>query len=108
MGKHRIKVSARELHEILFGRTTIDLLDVEQLVDTSQTHAIAHAIHYATRYMSGERTLNEVVSRVLDDLRAQGLDVLVPYPVGNLAQFRALELAAAINRMRTLQVKASA
>jgi predicted ABC-class ATPase len=107
-GKHRVRISARDLHEILFGGTTIDLLDVEQLVDTSQTHAIAHAIYYATQYMNGQRTLNEVVSRVLDDVRTKGLDVLLTYPVGNLAQFRALELAGAINRMRSLEVRETA
>jgi len=104
-GNQRVKISARGLREILFGRGTIDLLDVEQLVDSSQTQAIAHAIHYAGRYMNGERSLGEVLTRVLDDVKAQGLDVLVSYPTGNFAQFRGLDLAAVINRMRTLQVK---
>ena len=104
-GNRRLKVAAKGLREILFGRTTIDLLDVEQLVDTSQTHAIAHAIHYAMQYMNGKRSMKEVVTRVIDDVERQGLDILAPYKVGNLAGFRAIDLAAAINRMRTLEVR---
>lgn len=106
-GNQRIKVGARGRHEIMFGRTDIDLLDVEQLVDPSQTNAIAQAIHYAVRYMDGKRTLKDVVSKVIEDVDNGGLDVLVPYSVGNLARFRELDLAAAINRMRTLKVNSS-
>jgi len=106
-GNRRIKVGSRGLHEIMFGRTDIDLLDLEQLVDPSQTTAIAQAIHYAVRYMDGKRTLKDVVLQVIEDVDNRGLDVLVPYSVGNLARFRALDLAAAINRMRMLKVNSS-
>jgi len=43
-----------------------------------------------------------VVDRVLADVRERGLDVLSPFPAGDYAAFRALEPAAAINRMRSL------
>jgi len=33
------------------------------------------------------------------------LDVLSPRPAGDFARFRGLELAAAINRLRTLEIK---
>jgi len=107
-GGRRVKVAAKGLHEIIFGRTSVDLLDIEQLVDVSQTQAIAHAIHYAVQYMNGQRSLKEVVIRVLDDVENQGLDVLIPYKVGNLAGFRPMDLAAAVNRMRTLKVRTGA
>ncbi|RKY66280.1 MAG: ATPase, partial [Candidatus Latescibacterota bacterium] len=77
---------------------------VEQLVDISQTRAIGDAIYYATRYMDGRRTLREIVEAVLRDIEKKGLDVLSPRPVGDYAAFRGLELAAAINRLRTLSV----
>lgn len=39
-------VYATELYRIHFGTTTIDLTDVEQIIDLSQTKAIAQAILY--------------------------------------------------------------
>ena len=100
----RVKISAPRLREISFGRTSIDLGDIEQVVDISQTRAIGHAIAYATRYMDGNRTLRQVIFRVMADIDRQGLDILTPYCTGDLARFRAIELAAAINRMRTLRI----
>ena len=100
----RIKISAPRLHEIVFGRSVIDLGDMEQLVDMSQTRAIGHAIGYATRYMDGRRTLKEVIECVMDDIGHQGLDILTPYCSADLARFRDIELAGAVNRMRTLRI----
>jgi predicted ABC-class ATPase len=103
-GKHRLKISAPRIDEILFGKTFIDINDVEQIVHMSQTRGISHAIHYAIRYMDGNRTLEEVVNQVITDINDNGLDILTPYVTGDIARFRGLELAAAINRMRTLKV----
>lgn len=104
-GRREVKISSKGLHSIAFGTHNIDLGAVEQLVDISQTRAIGDAIYYATRYMDGRRTLREIVESVLRDIRTRGLDVLSPRPVGDYAIFRGLELAAAINRLRTLSVR---
>lgn len=101
-GKRKVKISARGVNTILFGVNEIDLENVEQLVDMSQTRAIGDAIYYATRYMDGEKTLREVVNAVCKDTQ-KNLDVLSPNPVGDYATFRKLELAVAINRLRTLR-----
>ncbi len=103
-GKHRIKISAPRRDEILFGKTLIDIGDVEQIVHISQTRGIAHALHYAIRYMDGKRTLKKVVDRVTADVNDRSLDILTPYVTGDIARFRPLELVAAMNRMRTLMV----
>ena len=42
---------------------------------------------------------------LLEDLDKNGLDMLPPFMTGDLAQFRDIELAAAINRMRTLSAR---
>ncbi|MBI9090461.1 MAG: ABC-ATPase domain-containing protein [Desulfobacterium sp.] len=101
-GRQRIKNQGDRT--IVFGNTRIDLWDLEQIVHTSQTRAMGRAILYAMQYMDGERTLEQVISRVDKDLDEQGLDILMPFVVGDLVRFRPLELAAAINRMRTLEV----
>lgn len=106
-GRREVKISPKGLHTIVFGTHTIQLGAVEQLVDVSQTKAIGDAVYYATRYMDGNKTINELITLVLNDIHERGLDVLSPWPVGDYAAFRALELAAAINRLRTLSVRQS-
>ncbi|MFW6061888.1 MAG: P-loop domain-containing protein, partial [Planctomycetota bacterium] len=101
-GKRSVKIVPRGLTRIQFGTDDIDLSASEQLVDTSQTRAIGEAIHHAMQYMDG-RPLAEVLREVVSDVRERGLDGLTRHPAGDLAQFRPLELAAAINRLRTLQ-----
>ena len=79
--------------------------DLEQIVEEAQARAIGHAIHYATRYMDGKRTLREVLEMTMADLSEKGLDILPPWLTGDLAYFRMVELAGAINRMRTLKIR---
>ena len=106
-GRKAVKISPKGLKTILFGVHPIDLGGIEQLVDTSQTRAIGEAINYAVKFMDGRRTLAAVVDAVSKDVEEKGLDVLSAKPMGDFAGFRGLELAAAINRLRTLKVKQS-
>ncbi|MBW2123740.1 MAG: ABC-ATPase domain-containing protein, partial [Deltaproteobacteria bacterium] len=104
-GKREARIDAKGLTTILYGRTTIDLDCLEQLVDTSQTRAVGYMIHYyREHYLDGTRDLSEGLERVFQDLERKGLDVIAPYKVGNLALPRIFEVAGAINRMRTLRV----
>jgi predicted ABC-class ATPase len=103
-GKKDVKIQSSSTRSISFGRSTIELDAVEQLVDVSQTRAIGDTLNYAKRYMDGRRTLAEILDCVSTDLEEKGLDIISPYPVGHYAAFRRLELAAAINRLRTLEV----
>ena len=104
-GKKEVKIQSSSTRSISFGRSTIELDSVEQLVDVSQTRAIGDTLNYARRHMDGQRTLSEILDCVLQDLEEKGLDIISPYPVGHYALFRKLELAAALNRLRTLEVK---
>ncbi|MEE8397446.1 MAG: ABC-ATPase domain-containing protein [Desulfobacterales bacterium] len=107
-GKGRLKISAPRLREIVFGHTSIDLLDIDQITDIAQTRAIAYGIYHATRFMDGASSLKAVIAAVMDDIEKQGLDVLTPYITGDLAAFRGIELAAAINRMRDVRMEQKA
>ena len=104
-GRREVKISERGLKTIVFGAHTIDLGAIEQLVDPSQTHAIGDAVWYATRFMDGHTPVRKIVDRVLADVGKRGLDILIGRPVGDYAMFRRFELAAAINRLRTLKVR---
>jgi predicted ABC-class ATPase len=106
-GKKAVKIVPKGLKTILFGVHPIDLSGIEQIVDTSQTRAIGEAVNYAVKYMDGKKSLAAVVDAVMVDVKTKGLDVLSPRPVGDFAGFRGLELAAAVNRLRTLRIKHS-
>ena len=101
---HKIKLKAEGVNHIVFGRQRIDLSAVEQIVSGSQLNAISDAILYARKYME-DRTLGEVLEQVEHDISERGLDVLNQRRRGDFARFRSTELAAAINRLRTLKIK---
>ncbi len=104
-GKREVKIDAKGLLTLLFGQTRIDLKDMEQLADISQTRGIGHLIHYLSqKYIDGQKTLSEALDAAYEDLSRGGLDILLPYRTGNLAMPRKLEVAQAINRMRSLRV----
>ncbi|BBO84568.1 ATPase [Desulfosarcina ovata subsp. sediminis] len=95
-GKQRIH--AQDAHRLVFGEQVVDLTDLEQLKEASQTHAIGYAMQYAKKYMDGS-PLRDVIQRVINDIEAEGLDVVRDRICGHLAGFRGLELAFALNRL---------
>lgn len=92
--------------KLMLGYEEIDLRAIEQIVEAHQVRAIAQAIVYAERYYFDiQRSLSEVLDYVMADIVSGGLDVLGENErrYGDLAMFRRFELAAAINRLRTLK-----
>ncbi len=106
-----MKIDARGVEQIRFGRDDIDLRALDQLVDLSQARALGYAIHLASHRFMDERTpLGEVIEAVARFLDERGLDTLDPFRrgeahPGNFARPRALELAAAINRLRSVRMR---
>lgn len=104
-GRRAVKLKVRDVDEVAFGTEDIDLAAVEQIVEPGQLRAIACAIVYAKdQYLDRRRTIPEILDRVMEDIEERGLDVLTEFPQGDLAVFRRFELAAALNRLRTLIV----
>ena len=110
-GRRAVKIDAKGIDRILYGRDAIDLRHLEQLVDESQTRAIGTAIHLAVKqFMDGERTLREVVDALDTFFNEHGLDPLDPFRRGEhhpgaFARPRRYEIAAAINRLRALRMR---
>jgi predicted ABC-class ATPase len=105
-GRRDVSLKVRGLDRLSLGREDIDLSAVEQLAETSQLEAIAAAIVYAQHhYINGQLPLQEALVRVMADIEQFGLDCLDDRLRGDFAWFRAQELAAAINRLRSLDVK---
>ncbi|OKH22843.1 ATPase [Hydrococcus rivularis NIES-593] len=104
-GRRAVKLKVRDVDEVAFGEEDIDLAAVEQIVDPGQLRAIASAIVYAKeKYLDTKRTIPEILELVMEDIQAKGLDILTKFPQGDLALFRRFELAAALNRLRTLKI----
>ena len=110
-GRRQVKIDTRGIGIIRFGKDTIDLSGIEQLVDPSQTRAVGYAIHMAAqRFMDGKLDLKNVVEAVEAFFNQNGLDALDPFHrphehPGSFAQPRKYEIAAAINRLRSLCVQ---
>lgn len=105
----RDKIKTKGLHSILVGRSAIDLSQVEQLVDESQTRAIAALFKkLGQEGAKREMSLSETVDAILESIREQGLDVLSGFRgkhPGYMALPRKQELCAAVNRYRGLRVR---
>jgi hypothetical protein len=110
-GRKEVKIDARARDLLIYGSDSIDLRYVDQLVETSQTGAVGHAIYLANQsMMSCNATLQDVVERLELFFDQNGLDALDPFyrkenHPGNFSRPRKYEIAAAINRLRTLKLK---
>ena len=100
----KFSIFAKDSHNLNFGSHVVDLTDVEQLIELSQTKALGFAIEYAKKHMSNETTLRDVIERVEEDIELNGLDVISDTLSGYFAKFRAFELAFAINRLRDIEL----
>lgn len=103
---NRFKVKGR--YSILYGKELIDISDLEQLVDTSQTQCLAAMINYYQSHLLNEQdTLSQAADKLYTVIQDQGLDVISSFEghPGNLALPRKQEFCAALNRYRGLKVK---
>jgi predicted ABC-class ATPase len=96
------KRKVRDLDTIVLGREEIDLSAVEQVVEPGQLRAIAAALlHLQQQHLSQGQSVTELLDRVMA-LMDKGFDSFSRFPEGDFAQFRRHELAAALNRWRSL------
>ncbi|MCX7622846.1 MAG: ABC-ATPase domain-containing protein [Thermomicrobium sp.] len=107
--RDRTRVKAYGTEEVAFGYESIDLSHVEQIVDPSQTRAIGLALVFALErgLIDGRRSLAAILDALDATMDRDGLDVLSPFRghPGDFARPRRFELAAALNRLRTLEVR---
>ena len=110
-GHRKVKIEAQARDLMIYGLDKVDLRHIDQLVETSQTRAVGHAIYLATRsLMSDSATLQDVVKDLERFFDKNGLDILDPfhreeYHPGNFSRPRKYEIAAAINRLRTVKLQ---
>ena len=99
-GHGRAKVRARGLRDLDYGDDTIVLDGLEQLVDPSQVRTLGVLLEWASRQKPGS-TLAELAHAATEEAAHKGLYGLRPSP--ELAEVRPAEVAAALNRLRSLK-----
>lgn len=98
------KVDSKGLHSIRIGKSNLSLNNVEQLVDASQTQAIALMIKRIVKNSDAPKEMKQAIAEIYTDIDKKGLDQLSPFTnqhPGDFALPRPLEVAAAFNRIRT-------
>jgi len=97
-------IYSTEVNRTHFGKNIIDLADIEQLIELSQTKAISEAILYISKFADGKTSLKEIIHNLMRLIEKNGLDILSGKATGNFAGFRGLELAFALNRLREFKI----
>ncbi len=128
-----IKVSTRTIDTITYGSVDLDLSGVEQLAEKSQTRAIAFALQTISKQLSphNSQSVSDIVYALdanidkqvrshntvwaietcqcptpAQTMHLQGLDAVAPWlRCCDLARPRRFEVAAALNRLRTVRFK---
>lgn len=105
-GRRAVHIRTPTEERVLFGTEEVELDAVEQIVEIAQTRAMAQALAWARgRAIDGRRTIAQALGEIMDAIARQGLDVVQREPTGDLAAFRIYELAAFLNRVRTLETR---
>jgi predicted ABC-class ATPase len=104
-GRREVSVRVPDLRTLLFGREQVDLGAVEQLVSAAQIRAIGNVLALAPdRFRGGAMSVPELLDEIDLLLAREGLDALDSRRPGDLAGFRRFEVAATLNRLRSLRV----
>eukprot|EP01087_Luapelamoeba_hula_P003147 TRINITY_DN1295_c1_g1_i5.p1 TRINITY_DN1295_c1_g1~~TRINITY_DN1295_c1_g1_i5.p1 ORF type:complete len:749 (-),score=101.26 TRINITY_DN1295_c1_g1_i5:70-2175(-) len=105
-----VKVGASASSVVRFGSFEIPLNAIEQIVENSQVNAIADTMGYLQRKpgILKDTTMLQLMTYIQQQFDGQdGLDwiTLGRRPSGNYSRPRSFELAAALNRFRSLKVQ---
>lgn len=101
-GRKQMAVSARSLKTVQFGNGEIDLSSLEQIMEISQTVTLADILVLALEKMDGSRCMRELVKEMMKQIEKEGMDSLGRLN-GERASVRPFEIAATINRIRSLE-----
>ncbi|MDE0229553.1 MAG: ABC-ATPase domain-containing protein [Spirochaetaceae bacterium] len=104
-GRRPQRVRAVRTRAIEFGQEEIDVGLLYQLVDPAQCRMIGDLLLRVARGLcDGRRALPAILAALEADVEEQGLDALVGGGFGDRARPRRFEVAAALNRLRSLRV----
>ena len=94
---------------LVLGRHEVDVADVSGLVDEGQALAVAWALRaLLERHFDGRTSLSQALAQVAKRLDDVGLDALGEAHPAFLVRPRLVDVGAAVNRLRSLQVNPGA
>jgi len=100
----RVKVQARGVDTLVFGRGDVDLRAVEQFADPSQLRAVGWLLVHLARRRGTVEPVAEV-AELLERLVDGGWDSLTGRPDGDLALPRRQEAMATLSRLRGVRLR---
>jgi len=104
-GRRPERVRSIRTRVIEFGTEEIDVSLLAQLVDPAQCRMIADVLLQMSRgWCDGRRTLPELLDLVEERITSGGLETVTAPTFGDRARARRLEIAAALNRLRSLRL----
>ena len=104
-GRRPERVRAVRTRAIEFGQEEIDVSLLYQLVDPAQCRMIGDLLLRLARGLcDGRRDLPQILADLDADLEQRGIDALADAGFGDRARPRRFEIAAALNRLRSLRV----
>lgn len=99
----KVKIKARGMDTIQFGYKNIDLSKIHQITEKPQVRLIGDIIFYAAKNIfDGDTTIEEGMEKIEELMQKKGIHEFTPYNAGNYASPRKYEIAAALNRLRSL------
>lgn len=104
-GRRPVSVKVPDGRTLLFGTETVDVAAVEQIAGRGQLRAMGAALAVAARdLLDGHRTVGGILDALERLVQEGGLDALDPHYPADFTAFRRHELAAVLNRVRSLRV----
>lgn len=102
----KTQAKAKGLKKVIFGPREIDISQVEQIVELGQSDAIANALVYIyRRLMDDKKTMSQIYKIVEHELVEKGVESFSTHPKpAHLAEFRILDFAFTLNRIRGLKI----
>ncbi|MEY9213183.1 ABC-ATPase domain-containing protein [Thermobifida halotolerans] len=103
----RTRIKRRDMDVLTFGEADIDLRFLAQLVDPSQVIGLGLALRALVEegFVDGTRPLARALDLLEERLRDHGVTFLGRGHHGDYAAVRRQEIAAALNRLRTLRIR---
>ena len=102
------KIRARDGRAVRYGDSEIELVAVEQVLNADHAWSLGQALAFLhDELVDGKRTMRQLLDALDAILDDEGVDVLSPRktPDGGLIRPTRHEVAAALNRLRTLEIR---